>query len=235
MFIASHTGVHMGEHIRLKASDGHEFGAYRADPEDSARGGVVVLQEIFGVNSHIRAVCDRLAAQGYRAVAPALFDRFVRDFQSGYSPDEVAAARSHLGNLDWEALIRDTAAAVDVLCPEGPVATIGFCLGGSVSLLAAVRIPELAAADCYYGGQIIRFADQPPLCPTQMHFGEADHAIPLADVETIKAKRPECEVHLYPAGHGFNCNERASYDAASAQLAWGRSIAFLERAFKQAH
>lgn len=219
----------MGRSIRLTASDGFDLGAYRADPAGPARGGVVVLQEIFGVNGHIRSVCDRLAAEGYSAVAPALFDRFLPGFQSGYSPDEVAEARKHIGRLDWEAVMRDTAAATDLLRREGPVATIGFCLGGSVSYLAAVRLPDLAAAICYYGGQILRFADDAPRCPVQMHFGEQDHAIPVADVEAIRAKRPECEIHLYPAGHGFNCDERASFDAPSAKAAWGRSMAFLER------
>ncbi|HEX2555027.1 MAG TPA: dienelactone hydrolase family protein [Microvirga sp.] len=219
----------MGESIRLTASDGFVLGAYRTDPAGPARGGVVVLQEIFGVNSHIRSICDRLAAEGYSAVAPALFDRFAPDFQSGYSPDEVAAARQHIGKLDWDAVMQDTAAAADLLRGEGPVATIGFCLGGSVSYLAAVRLPGLAAAIGYYGGQIVRFADEAPRCPVQLHFGEQDHAIPVADVETIRAKRPECEVHLYPAGHGFNCDERASFDAPSAKLAWGRSLAFLEQ------
>lgn len=219
----------MGRSIRLTASDGFDLGAYRADPAGSARGGVVVLQEIFGVNGHVRSVCDRLAAEGYSAVAPALFDRFLPGFGSGYSPEEVAEARKHIGRLDWEAVMRDTAAATDLLRREGPVAAIGFCLGGSVSYLAAVRLPDLAAAICYYGGQILRFADDAPHCPVQMHFGEQDHAIPAADVEAIRAKRPECEIHFYPAGHGFNCDERASFDAPSATRAWGRSMAFLER------
>ena len=223
----------MGEAIRLTASDGFEMGAYRADPAGPARGGVVVLQEIFGVNAHIRAVCDRLAAEGYSAVAPALFDRFLPGFESGYSPDEVAEARKHIGRLDWDAVMRDTAAAADLLRREGPVAAIGFCLGGSVSYLASLRLPGLAAAVCYYGGQIVRFADEAPRCPVQMHFGEQDHAIPVADVEAIRSRRPECEIHLYPAGHGFNCDERASFDAASAKLAWGRSLAFLERALRR--
>jgi len=220
----------VGQDIRLTASDGHELGAYRADPAGASRGGVVVLQEIFGVNSHIRSVCDRLAGEGYSAVAPALFDRFAQNFQSGYSADEIAEARKFLGRLDWDALMRDTAAAADLLRKDGAVATIGFCLGGSASFLAAVRLPDLAAAICYYGGQIVRFADEAPRCPTQMHFGETDHSIPLADVETVKAKRPDCEIYIYPAGHGFHCDECASYDAESAKLAWSRSMAFLEKA-----
>lgn len=221
----------MGQMLTLTAADSHVLGAYRADPAGTPKGGVVVLQEIFGVNRHIRSVCDRLAADGYAAVAPALFDRQAPDFQSGYSPDEVAQARKFLGQLDWAALLRDTAAAVAELRPAGPVATMGFCLGGSIACLSAVRLDGVAAAVCYYGGQIKAFAGETPRCPTQMHFGETDGHIPMADVESIRSKRTECEIHVYPgAGHGFHCDERASYDAASAALAWSRSLAFLATA-----
>src|SRR3546814_47003 len=150
----------MGSHITLASSDGHRLGAYRADPAGPARGGVVVLQEIFGVNHHIRAVCDQLAAAGYSAVAPALFDRQARDYESGYSPEEVAEARKFLSNLDWSALMNDTAAAVTVLQPGGPVGVMGFCLGGSIAFLAAARLAGIAAAVCYYGGQDARFPDR---------------------------------------------------------------------------
>ena len=215
----------------LTASDGHELGAYRADPLQAPRGSVVVLQEIFGVNRHIRSVCDRLAGEGYAALAPALFDRFARDFEIGYSDDEIAQARKLLDNLDWDGLMRDTRAAIDALGKDGPVPTMGFCLGGSVSFLAAVHIPGLSAAVCYYGGRIVGFADEAPRCPTQMHFGDKDQSIPLADVEAVRSKRPECEIHIYPAGHGFHCDERASYEPASARLAWSRSMEFLKRSF----
>lgn len=220
----------MGTHLRLTAADGHELGAWRADPKGTPRGGVVVLQEIFGVNSHIRDICSRLAAEGYVAVAPALFDRSVRDFESGYSPGEVEAARKFLAGLDWDALLADTSAAVELLKAEtGNVSVMGFCLGGSVAFLAAARLEGLAAASCYYGGRIVAFADEAPRCPTQMHFGETDHSIPLADVETIRAKRPETEIYLYPAGHGFSCDDRASFDPESAALAWRRTLDLLAR------
>jgi len=220
----------MGRPLSLTAADAHRLGAYRADPEGPPKGGVVVLQEIFGVNHHIRSVCDRFAALGYTAVAPALFDRFARDFQSGYSPDEVARARQFLTSIDWDAFVRDTAAAVDALRPAGPVAVIGFCLGGSIAFLTATKIDGLAAALCFYGGQIARFADTSPRCPTQMHFGEKDAHIPMSDVEAIRSRRPDCEVHVYPAEHGFYCDERPSFHAESAAIAWGRSLAFLDRA-----
>jgi carboxymethylenebutenolidase len=219
----------MGSWLTLNAADGHNLSAYRADPEGAARGAVVVLQEIFGVNSHIRAVCDRLAAAGYVAVAPALFDRFVRNFETGYSPEEVAAARKYLQNLDWDALIRDTEAAVAAVRPVGSVAVVGFCLGGSLAYLAALRIDGLAAAVGYYGGQVARYADEKPRCPVQLHFGETDHSIPLSDVETVRAKRPETPVYIYPAGHGFNCDERAAFHAPSAAMAWSRTLGFLAR------
>jgi len=219
----------MGSWLTLNAADGNNLSAYRADPEGAARGAVVVLQEIFGVNSHIRAVCDRLAAAGYVAVAPALFDRFVRNFETGYSPEEVAAARKYLQNLDWDALIRDTEAAVAAVRPVGSVAVVGFCLGGSLAYLAALRIDGLAAAVGYYGGQVARYADEKPRCPVQLHFGETDHSIPLSDVETVRAKRPETPVYIYPAGHGFNCDERAAFHAPSAAMAWSRTLGFLAR------
>jgi carboxymethylenebutenolidase len=218
----------MGKPLSLTAKDAHRLGAYRADPEGKPRGGIVVVQEIFGVNHHIRSVCDRLAALGYSALAPALFDRFARDFQSGYSPDEIAQARKLLANVDWAAFVRDTTAAVEAL--PRPVAVMGFCMGGTVAYLAATQLDGLAAAVCFYGGQIVKHADQKPRCRTQMHFGEKDEHIPMTDVDAIRAERPECGVHVYPAGHGFYCDERASFDPESAAIAWGRSIRFLDAA-----
>jgi carboxymethylenebutenolidase len=225
----------LGQHLTLKASDGHELGAYRADPAGQPKGGVVVIQEIFGVNSHIRNLCDRLAAEGYVAVAPAIFDRHQRDFQSGYSPDEVAEARKFIPQLNWDNVMKDTQVAVDLLRKEGKVAIVGFCLGGTVAFLGATRVPGLSAAVGFYGGRIVGFADEKPQGPTQLHFGEEDQGIPLTDVETIKQKRPEVEVYVYPgAGHGFNCDERASYNAESAKLAWGRTLDFLKKGFADA-
>ena len=223
----------MGSSLSLTASDGFRLGAYRADPSGAPQGGVVVVQEIFGVNHHIRAVCDRLATAGYVALAPALFDRQQRDFQSGYSSDEVAAARKFVANPDFDAFLRDTQAAVDLLKAAGPVAVVGFCLGGSVSFVSATRIEGLSAAVCFYGGAIVRFADEKPNCPTQMHFGEKDAHIPMTDVAAIRAKRPDCDIHVYPADHGFYCDERASYHQSSAALAFDRTLAWLRRGREQ--
>lgn len=220
----------MGQDVTLTASDQFELGAYRTTPAGTPKGAVVVIQEIFGVNHHIRTVCDRFAEQGYVAVAPAIFDRIERNFQSGYSPEEVAIARKFVANPDWPAMLRDTQAAIDSVKDVGPVGIIGFCLGGSVAYAAATKLTGLSAAIGYYGGAIVRFADDRPAVPTQLHFGEMDHGIPLSDVETIRAKRPEVEVFVYDgAQHGFGCDERASYDKPSADLARQRSLAFFAR------
>jgi carboxymethylenebutenolidase len=217
----------MGQDIKLKAADGFELGAYRADPTSAPKGAIVVIQEIFGVNHHIRSVCDRLAKEGYVAVAPSIFDRITPNFQSGYSPDEVTEARKFVANPDFAAMLRDSQAAIDAVKSVGPVGIIGFCLGGSIAYAAATKLSGLSAAIGYYGGAVIRFADDKPKVPTQLHFGEKDAGIPLSDVETIKSKRPEVEVFIYPgAQHGFHCDERASYDKASADIAWPRSMEF---------
>jgi carboxymethylenebutenolidase len=224
----------VGQDLKLTASDNFQLGAYRADPATAPKAAVVVIQEIFGVNHHIRAVCDRLASEGYVAIAPAIFDRVEPNFTSGYSPDEVAVARKFVANPDWPAMLRDTQAAIDAVKDVGPVGIIGFCLGGSIAYAAATKLSGLSAAIGYYGGAIVRFADDKPTVPTQLHFGEKDPGIPLADVETIKTKRPEIEIHVYPgAQHGFHCDERASYDKTSADIAWPRSLGFFARHLKK--
>jgi carboxymethylenebutenolidase len=224
----------VGQDIKLTASDNFQLGAYRADPASASKGAIVVIQEIFGVNHHIRSVCDRLAGEGYVAIAPAIFDRVEPNFTSGYSPDEIAVARKFVANPDWPAMLRDTQAAIDAVKDTGAVGIIGFCLGGSIAYAAATKLSGLTAAVGYYGGAIARFADDKPKVPTQLHFGEKDTGIPLTDVETIKAKRPEVEVFIYPgAQHGFHCDERASYDKASADMAWPRSMAFFATHLKK--
>jgi len=223
----------VGHDIKLTASDKFQLAGYRADPATAPRAAVVVIQEIFGVNHHIRAVCDRLASEGYVAIAPAIFDRVERNFQSGYSPDEVAVARKFVVNPDWAAMLRDTQTAINAVRNVGPVGVIGFCLGGSIAYAAATKLSGLSAAVGYYGGAIVRFADDKPKVPTQLHFGEKDAGIPLSDVEAIRAKRPDVEIYIYPgAQHGFHCDERASYDKASADIAWPRSMSFFARHLK---
>ena len=223
-------GYAVGQDIKLTASDNFQLGAYRADPAGAPKSAIVVIQEIFGVNHHIRSVCDRLAGEGYVAIAPSIFDRIEPGFTSGYSPDEITEARKFVANPDFPAMLRDAQAAIDAVKSVGPVGIIGFCLGGSIAYAAATKLSGLKAAVGYYGGAIVRFADDKPTVPTQLHFGEKDAGIPLTDVETIKAKRPEVEIFIYPgAQHGFHCDERASYDKASADIAWPRSMAFFAK------
>ncbi len=220
----------MGKHFTLTASDNFKLGAYRADPAGKAKGGIVVIQEIFGVNHHIRAVCDRLAAQGYTAVAPAVFDRQQPDFESGYTPDEIANARKFVANPDWGAMMRDVQASIDELKKEGPVAIVGFCMGGSIAFLAACKLNGLSCAIAFYGGNIAKNADEKPKVPTQMHFGEKDASIPMTDVEAVRAAQPKAETYVYMgAGHGFGCDERGSFSKPDYELAQQRTLAFFAK------
>jgi carboxymethylenebutenolidase len=224
----------LGKQFSLTSSDNFKLSAYRADPAGKAKGGIVLIQEIFGVNPHIRAVCDRLAGEGYSALAPAVFDRQQPNFESGYTPDEIANARKFVANPDWGAMLRDVQASIDELKKDGPVAIMGFCMGGSIAFISAAKLNGLSAAVGYYGGNIAKTADEKPKIPVLLHFGEKDASIPMSDVEAIKAKRGgDCEIYVYPdAQHGFNCDERGSYNEAAAKLAWGRSMAFLEKNVK---
>ena len=217
----------MGQRLTLTADDGHSFGAYRADASGAARGGIVVLQEIFGVNIHIRDVCDGFAADGFTCIAPALYDRSShRDCELGYEAEDMAAGRKLREEFSWDDTVRDVAAAVAVLAGEGlGVGTVGYCWGGTISFLAGVRL-DVSAAVVYYGGQIIPYKDEKARCPMLMHFGEHDAGIPLSDVEQVRASQPEATIHIYDAGHGFNCDRRGSYDEAAAKLARQRTIEF---------
>jgi carboxymethylenebutenolidase len=217
----------MGKDIRLRAADGHELGAYRAEPATSPRGGVVVLQEIFGVNDHIREVCDGFARDGYLAIAPALYDRSSRrDCRLGYAGGDIAIGRKLREEFSWDDSTRDVDAAAAPLRALGlKIATVGYCWGGSISYLCATRL-TLAGAVVYYGGQILPYVAEAERCPLLMHFGKRDAGIPLADVERIRAAHPAAQIHLYDADHGFNCDHRASYDAAAARLARERTLAF---------
>lgn len=224
----------MGKHVSLTTSDHHKLGGYRADPAGAPKGGLVVVQEIFGVNQHIRHMCDRFAAIGYAAVAPAVFDRFVRDFESGYSADEIAHARSYLGNLNWDHMMADIAAAVAELKGVGPVGVVGYCMGGTATFLSACRIPGLSAAVAYYGGAIGKFVDEKPKCPLQMHFGEKDESIPMNVVEMIKQKHPTAETYVYPgAPHAFSNDDRPSFRKDATDLAWTRTVEFLSKHMKK--
>ena len=219
----------MGETIRLKADDGHMFDVYKADPAGTPRGALLVIQEIFGVNSHMRAVADGFAADGYAVLCPALFDRGDRNFEVGYTPDDIGKGREARAKVPWEAAVLDMKATVTALQQHGKIGSVGYCWGGSLAWLAATRIPGLAASVCYYGGQIAQFRDESPKCPVMMHFGETDKSIPLSDVETIRTAQPDAEIHVYPAGHGFNCDQRADFHAESSNLARERTLAFFRK------
>jgi carboxymethylenebutenolidase len=216
----------MGTQLTLTAADGHQLGAYRADPSGTAKGGIVVLMEIFGVNIHIREVCDGFAADGYVAIAPALYDRSSqRDVDLGYTPEDIEVGRVLRDEFSWDDTVKDVKAAVDVLNGEGlKVGTVGYCWGGTISYLAGVRLPVQAAV-VYYGGQILPYVDEAENCPMLMHFGEHDKGIPLDDVEVIKQKHPNAAVHIHAADHGFNCDHRGSHNAAAAADARQKTMA----------
>jgi carboxymethylenebutenolidase len=215
--------------IELRAEDGHTFSAYAAGPRDAARG-LVVAQEIFGVNRHMRRVCDDYAAQGYAVVCPALFDRTERGVQLGYAPEDVARGRELRGKVDPALTVLDVRAAAAALPPGARRGIVGFCWGGTVAWHGATRTGDFAAAVGWYGGGVAAAKDEKPRCPVQLHFGETDASIPMADVEAVRAARPEVEVFVYPgAGHGFGCDERGSYSAEDAALARRRTLEFFAR------
>ncbi len=219
-----------GTNLTLTASDGHEMGAYRAEPPGAIKGGIVVLQEIFGVNAHIRDVCDRFAQEGYVAVAPALYDRSSqKNAELTYSEEDVALGRKLREEFSWDDTVLDVDAARVALSGEGlKIGTVGYCWGGTISFVAATRL-ELNAAVVYYGGQIMPYVNEKERCPLLMHFGARDTSIPLSDVEAIRRAHPEAEVHVYEAGHGFNCDRRGGYDEAAATLANSRTLDLFRR------
>ncbi len=219
----------MGKMLELTAADGFKLAAYRADPAGKPKAGLVVIQEIFGVNHHIRNVTDRFAAMGYAALAPALFDRAERGIDIGYDAAAVERGRNLRAAVALDDTLKDMAAVIASLQPAGKVAVIGYCWGGSLAFLAATRASGLACAVGYYGGMIAAHAEEKPKVPVMLHFGEKDHGIPMTDVRKIIAARPETTVHVYPADHGFSCDERASFDRASHELALQRSLAFMDK------
>lgn len=211
---------------QLRAADGHTFGLYEAVPEAEPRGGVVVIQEIFGVNAHIREVVDSYAAQGYAAFAPALFDRVERDVELGYDQAGMSRGRGlAFGGLSRDDALRDVQATVEEAGKYGRTGVVGYCYGGLMTWLAACHLEGVACASAYYGGGIANELAQAPRCPLIMHFGELDAHIPMSDVDRIRHALPNTPVHVYPADHGFNCDHRGSYHAASAKTARQRTLA----------
>jgi carboxymethylenebutenolidase len=217
----------MGELTTLMARDGHEFQAYLCAPAGKPQGGIVVIQEIFGLNGHIRAVAEAFAKEGYTAIAPAMFDRVRRGIELGYSPPDIELGRGYMQQLKLEDSLKDLAAAAAVVRRSGRVGTVGYCWGGAMSYVAACELP-IACAVVYYG-KASNFADRKPRCPVLYHFGTRDQSIPASDVEKVKAADPKGIFHEYDAGHGFNCDQRASYDPAAAALALQRTLEFFGR------
>jgi len=219
----------MGKQIRLQAADGHALAAYRAEPKGKPRGGIVVVQEIFGVNSHIRSVADGYAADGYLAIAPAMFDRTKKNVELGYDQKDREAGIGLKNKCPMETAMLDVDAAVKAASEGGKVGIVGYCWGGYVVWMAAARVVGLSAAVPYYGGGVTDAIGEQPQCPVMFHFGEKDAHIPLAGVEKLRTAHPRQTVHIYAAEHGFNCDHRASYDAASAKLARERTVEFFRK------
>lgn len=219
----------MGKMIKLTARDSHTFDAYRADPSGTPKGGIVVIQEIFGVNKHIREVADSYAADGYLAIAPAVFDRQETGVELGYEGDDITAGRGLKDSASYDDAVKDLEATVAELKSAGKIGSVGYCWGGTLSYLCGTRIDDVVASVVYYGGQIIPFKDEKINGASLMHFGERDAGIPLDDVEAIKAAHPQSDVNIYPADHGFNCDHRGSYDEASCKLARERTDAFFAK------
>lgn len=218
----------MGTTISLTASDGFQLSAYRAEPEGPARGGVVVVQEIFGVNEHIRSVADRYAAAGYLTVAPAIFDRDHPGIELGYTPEDIEVGKGiAMGSLDFEKVLADVAAAGDVVREAGKVGVVGYCFGGRITAACAIALPDVFdAASSYYGGGVVGLVDKTPVVPMIMHFGEHDDAIPMEDVAKVAAAWTGVTVNVYDAQHGFNCDHRASFSAVPAAIAQARTFRF---------
>lgn len=216
----------MGETVTLTAGDGHELSAYVAMPDGLPKGAVVVMQEIFGVNDHIRADTDKFAREGYAAIAPAVFDRVERGVELGYDEDGFTKGRAIVGELGWDGPLQDVTAAVSHVQEYGKVGGVGYCWGGSLAWLAATRlgIPSVG----YYGGRTAALVDEQPKAPVMLHFGEHDAAIPMDDVEKIRQAHPDVPVHIFDAGHGFNCDARGSYDETACKEALKLTLGFLE-------
>ena len=219
----------MGEDIRLKSAAG-EIGAYLAAPKGTPKGGIVVIQEIFGVNHHIKAVTDKLAAEGYIALAPKFFDHVKPGIELGYTPDTIAEGRKYVTELGLDKPVQDVDAAIAELRKRGAskVAVTGFCWGGTITWLSATRLKPDAAIG-YYGGGIYGTKNEKPTVPTMLHFGDKDMHIPMAHVEELRKLHTNVEVFDYPADHGFHCDERGSYDAAASKKAMERTMALFAK------
>lgn len=221
----------MGERFTINASDGFTLNAYRAIPDGKARGGVVVIQEIWGLNNWVRSVVDRFAAHGYYAVAPAMFDRIEFGYESeNYGPEQFAVIGQMMKRFDHQTALLDVEAAVRVASDAGKVGITGYCFGGAVSWRAAHHGLGLSAASGYYGGGVLNYIDLAPNVPIEMHYGDQDNGIPLEQIEALKGKYPQAGIHVYTAGHGFcNSDRPASFNEAACTKASARTLAFFRQ------
>ena len=216
----------MQESVVLTASDGHQLDAYRVRPSTRRKGGIVVIQEVFGVNEHIRELCERCAAEGYEAIAPALFDRVRPRVTLPYDDAGIVEGRELATAIGGDKPMLDIRAAAKAIDLDGKVGVVGYCWGGSWAWLAGCRL-DIACSVCYYGRHIPDLLDEIPRCPTMMHFGSEDSSIPLENIEKIRQAYPDIPIYVYEgAGHGFNCDQRASFNAEAAALARKRTLAF---------
>jgi carboxymethylenebutenolidase len=220
----------MSKVVKLQASDGHELDAYVAQPDGKPWGGLVVVQEIFGVNQHIRSVADRFAKEGFFTVAPAMFDRVERDVELGYDGEGMQKGMAIAQKLSIDNAVKDVDAALQYAGKETgkPAGVVGYCFGGTMAWLSATRLAPAAAVG-YYGGYIAKFAAEEPRVPVMLHFGKQDDHIPQADVAKVQAAHPEVEIFLYDAGHGFNRDVWASYNEKAAKEAMARTLAFFNK------
>lgn len=217
-----------GTTVSIKSGDGHNFDMYLAKPEGQAKGAVVICPEIFGINSHIQSVADQYAAAGYIAAAPALFDRVQAQYIAGYEQSDIETGIAIMQKIPMTDAVADTHAAVEhVRALHNKVAVVGYCWGGTVAWVAAAHVPDLSAAVSYYPGGLIANADLKPQCPTMMHLGEQDKSPPPDAARTVLAEHPTVIAYFYPAGHGFNCDQRGSFDKDSSAKATERTLAFL--------
>ena len=219
----------MGKMIELAASDGHKLAAYKAEPSGKARGGIVVIQEIFGVNSHIKQVADGYAADGYLVIAPALFDRVQKNVDLGYTPDDIAKGREIRGKVTNDMAVKDAQAAINEAAKAGKVGMVGYCWGGLVTWLCAGKTSGLVCAAPYYGGGILDNQNLEPKVPLMGHFGDKDAHIPVDGVRQLAEKYKQHQIFIYAADHGFNCDHRGSYNAPAAKLARERTLAFFRK------
>jgi carboxymethylenebutenolidase len=222
----------MGQHIQLNTSRMHCIGAYLAKAEGTPKGGLVVVQEIFGVNAHMRDVVDRYAALGYTAIAPAFFDHVESGVELGYDEAGYARGRELIGEIGLDLAVDDVASAAEAISSAGKIGCVGYCWGGTVALLAAIRLGLPAVS--YYGSRNPAFLEQKPKAPVQFHFGERDASIPPEAIARHRAALPDAEIYVYPAGHAFNRDvDPKAYDEGSAKLALERALAFFDRNLKQ--